>query len=112
MGMTQPVTTPVTQGVTGGSTTLNDRVAAQIRALMAARRRTSGELGQALGISQSAASRRMVGDGTFTLDQIQQAADWLGVPITDIITPVPGLDYSPGQQIPAWLYQGEKPSPK
>lgn len=104
--MTQPVTSPVTQGAFGG-TTLNERAAAQIRALMAARRKTSAELGDALGISQSAASRRMLGDGTFTLDQIQDAADWLGVPITDIIVPVPGINYSPTPQ--SWVNQGEQP---
>lgn len=92
--MTQPVTTPVTNGASGGQN-LTDRVAAQIRALMAARRLTSAELGKALGISQSSASRRMVGDGTFNLDEIQATADWLGVSITDIITPVPGIAYTP-----------------
>jgi transcriptional regulator with XRE-family HTH domain len=109
MGMTQPVTAPSTvQGANGGHT-LNERAAAQIRALMAARKRTSGELATALGLSQSAASRRMHGDGTFTLDEIQATADWLEVPITDIITPVPGISYVPTAQIPSWLYQGPKP---
>lgn len=105
--MTQPVTSPVTQGANGG--TLDERVAAQIRALMAARRLTSAELGEALGISQSSASRRMVGEGTFTLNEIQAAADWLGVPITDIIIPVPGVSYAPAPPVPGWLYQGERP---
>jgi transcriptional regulator with XRE-family HTH domain len=91
--MTQPVTSSVTKDATGGAT-LNERVAAQIRALMAARRKTSADLGEALGISQSSASRRMLGDGLFTLNQIQETADWLGVPITDIITPVPGTNYN------------------
>lgn len=107
--MTQPVTAPVTPtGALGGST-LNERVAAQIRALMAARKKTSSELGAELGISQSAASRRMHGDGSFNLDEVQAVADWLQVPITDIITPVPGISYVPTPPIPAWLYQGPKP---
>jgi transcriptional regulator with XRE-family HTH domain len=106
--MTQPVTSSVTQDATGG-TTLNERAAAQIRALMAARRKTSAELGDALGISQSAASRRMLGDGTFTLNQIQATAEWLGVPITDIIIPVPGINYSPA--LTPWAQpQGEQPN--
>jgi DNA-binding Xre family transcriptional regulator len=107
--MTQPVTSPASLQATGGKTQLDERVAAQIRALMAARRLTSMDLAAALGISQSAASRRMVGDGTFTLNEIQVAAEWLCVPITDIITPVPGIDYTPPPAIPPWLYQGERP---
>lgn len=90
--MTQPVTPPVTKGASGEAT-LTARVAAQIRALMAARRKTSADLAEVLGISQSSASRRMHGDGLFTLDQLEETADWLGVPLTDIIIPVPGLNY-------------------
>jgi transcriptional regulator with XRE-family HTH domain len=60
---------------------------------MAAQRRTTTELADVLGISPSSARRRMTGDGTFTLNQLQTAAEWLGVRITDIITPTPGLDY-------------------
>jgi transcriptional regulator with XRE-family HTH domain len=107
--MTQPVAAPTeTNGAIGGRT-LNGRAAAQIRALMAARRRTSAGLGELLGISQSHASRKLNGEGTLTLDQVQAVAEWLDVPITDIITPVPGLDYSPTPAIPGWLYQGDKP---
>lgn len=90
--MTQPVTSPVTNA---GSTALNGKVAAQIRALMAARRKTSAELGEALGISQSAAARRLRGEGTFNLNQIQTVADWLGLTVADIIAPAGTLDYSP-----------------
>lgn len=106
--MTQPVTSSVKPDVNGGNT-LDERVAAQIRALMAARRLTSADLGAALDISQSSASRRMVGEGTFTLNEIQATAEWLGVPITDIITPVPGISYAPTPPNPSWLYQGERP---
>jgi transcriptional regulator with XRE-family HTH domain len=60
---------------------------------MAAQRRTTSELADALGISHNSARRRMTGEGTFTLNQLQAAADWLGVRISDIITPTPGLDY-------------------
>lgn len=60
---------------------------------MAARRLTSKELAEVLGISQSSASRRMGGDGSFTLDEVELTAEWLGVPITDIIVPAPGLNY-------------------
>jgi transcriptional regulator with XRE-family HTH domain len=87
--MTQPVTTSVSADASGG--TLNDRAAAQIRALMAARRKTSAELGDVLGISQSSASRRMLGEGTFTLNQLETTARWLGVPIADIVSPAPGI---------------------
>jgi transcriptional regulator with XRE-family HTH domain len=110
--MTQPVAAPAaTLGAIGGRT-LNGKAAAQIRALMAARRRTSAELAEVLGMSQSAASRKLNGESRpFNLDQIQAVADWLDVPITDIITPVPGLDYSPTPPNPGWLYQGDKPKP-
>ena len=53
--------------------------AGALRAEMARQKKTSGELAQVLGLSQSAASRRMSGDVELTASQIRVVSDWLGV---------------------------------
>lgn len=75
----------------------NQRAAAQIRAFMAARRRTSADLAVKLGVSAPTVNKKLHGDAAspFNLDEIQVIADWLGVPIAHIIDPVQGLSYSP-----------------
>lgn len=91
--MTRNVTAPVTEAE---NARLGRRAAAQVRALMAARRLTGKELGVELNLSAAAISRRLYGDGAFSLDEIETVADWLGVPVTDIIVPAAGpLSYSP-----------------
>jgi transcriptional regulator with XRE-family HTH domain len=91
--MTSNVTAAVTPGDGRG---LTRRTAAQIRALMAARRLTGRDLGAVLELSPAAISRRLYGDGSFSLDEVEVTAEWLGVPLTDIIAPAKGpLSYSP-----------------
>jgi len=46
---------------------------------MARQRKTSIELAEVWGCSQSSASRRMTGEVGMTLDDIALVADWLGV---------------------------------
>lgn len=79
-----------------GEESPNQRAAAQIRAFMAARKRTGAELAVLLGISAQTMNRRLAGESasSFNLDEIQVIADWLGVPIAHIIDPVPGLSYT------------------
>lgn len=89
------MTSKVTKIVTGEQSP-NQRAAAQIRAYMAARKRTSADLAVKLGISTQTVNRRLAGDAasSFDLDEIEKIADWLGVPIAHIVDPVPGLSYT------------------
>lgn len=89
------MTSRVTKIVTSDESP-NQRAAAQIRAFMAARKKTSGDLAAKLGMSAQTVNRRLSGDpaSPFNLDEIQLIADWLAVPITHIVDPVPGLSYT------------------
>jgi transcriptional regulator with XRE-family HTH domain len=70
--------------------TPNERASAQIRAYMAARRLTSVELATITGLSQSTASRRMLGHGSFDLNQMVAIAAWLRVPLAELVDPANG----------------------
>lgn len=91
------MTSKVTKIVESSEERPNQRAAAQIRAFMAARRKTSADLAAVLGISVQTLNRRLQGDpaSSFDLDEIDVIAGWLGVPIAHIIDPAPGLSYTP-----------------
>lgn len=57
------------------------QVAAEVRAALARNRKRQRELGNLLGVSQQAASRRLSGDVTFTVEEVSAVADWLNVPV-------------------------------
>ena len=63
------------------------RAAQEIRALMAARRLTSTDLGKHLGVSRSTASRTINGLTTLDLDRISHIAEWLEVDPARITNP-------------------------
>lgn len=66
----------------------NERVAAQIRAFMAARKKRSAELAQLLNITPYTANRRVQGDGApFDFNDVEAIAGWLGVPVAHIVDP-------------------------
>ena len=65
----------------------NQQTVNEIRALMAARHKTSADLAQALGVSQSTASRLLTSKRPISFDDAQVIADWLGVPYERITTP-------------------------
>jgi transcriptional regulator with XRE-family HTH domain len=51
-----------------------------------ARQRKSGiELASLLDLSQTSASRRLLGQTAFSLDELATVADWLGVPVSNFI---------------------------
>ena len=64
---------------------LHRGVAEEIGVLLFRRRMTALDLARRLGLSQSAMSRRMVGDQPFDLDEIQRIAEALGVPVVDLL---------------------------
>lgn len=64
---------------------LSRGVAEEIGVLLIRRRIKAFELAAKVGLSQSAMSRRMVGDQPFDLDELAKIADVLGVTIADLL---------------------------
>jgi len=66
-------------------TTTTQRVAAEIRAGLARRGLTQGDLAAALGLSQAAVSRRLTGEVPIDVEELTAVADWLGVPLSALL---------------------------
>lgn len=64
-------------------------VAAEVRGVMAAKRRTCAALGIMLGLSYNSTHRRMIGTVPFSTDELGKVADWLGVPVARLMTQGP-----------------------
>lgn len=65
--------------------TPNNKAAQEIRAIMAAKNLSITDMADHLGISRSAASRRINGKQAMDLNEISVIADWLGVACGRII---------------------------
>lgn len=85
----------------------SEATAENVRAVMARKRRRGTELARVLGLSQTAASRRMSGLTPFDVNELCETAAWLGVPITDLLPePREGAylrtteGYGPGNHLP------------
>lgn len=63
----------------------NDRVTRAIRAEMGARRLSQTWLGRMIGKSQNGISRRLSGDKPLTLDEVEEIARALNVPLDRLI---------------------------
>ena len=64
------------------STANREAVAEEVRALMGRRRVSGTRLAKALGMSQSALSRRLNGEHPFDIDELFAVAEHFGVAIT------------------------------
>ncbi|HEY0889595.1 MAG TPA: helix-turn-helix domain-containing protein [Nocardioides sp.] len=64
---------------------LRQQVAAEIRAEMARQRKTGVDLARLLQCSQQSASRRLNGGLGLDLDELPVIADWLGVPLVNLL---------------------------
>jgi transcriptional regulator with XRE-family HTH domain len=62
--------------------TLNDRVAANLRAEMAAQRKSVTDLSAALRVGHRAATRRWSGEQDIGLNELELLSKWLDVPLT------------------------------
>jgi transcriptional regulator with XRE-family HTH domain len=62
-----------------------ERVAANVRAELGRHRRTQTALAQHLGLSQTAVSRRLLGQVPFDVNEVHSLAAWLGVPVTVLL---------------------------
>lgn len=63
----------------------SQQVAGEVRALLARRRISGKQLAAHLGISQFAVSRRLRGETPFSIDELSCAAEFLGVPVEQLI---------------------------
>ncbi|MBX3435930.1 MAG: helix-turn-helix transcriptional regulator [Planctomycetaceae bacterium] len=64
----------------------NERVASRVRAVAAERRVTQSELATALSISKMSMSRRFNGITPFTIADLTNAAQFLDVPLTELLS--------------------------
>lgn len=66
--------------------TLSKQIAERVELLMFLNgRRNRAELAAVLGMSAPTVSRRLSGQNSFTPDELQAMADWLGVPVRELI---------------------------
>jgi len=61
------------------------RVAAEVRAAMARNRVSQEAVARALGVSQTAVSRRLSGVVPFDINELECVAQFLGVPIQQLV---------------------------
>lgn len=66
------------------SSSLRSLTAGNLRAEMARHRKTSLDLANVLNVSQSSASRRMTGEKSLDLDEVEVIAEWLNIPVSPI----------------------------
>ena len=63
----------------------SSRVAANVRAELARRRLTGSDLAKAIGLTQGSLSRRTTGVQPFSIDELHDVADFLGVSVVDLL---------------------------
>ena len=64
---------------------VSENVTANIRAELARRGKTQGDLAQVIGLTQQAVSRRLTGSYALNVDEIAAIADWLNVPVAQFL---------------------------
>lgn len=70
-----------------GTVPLRERVAEELRVLLARRRLTATELARKLGRSQTWIWRRLTGETAFDLNDLEAIAATLGVTVADLLPP-------------------------
>lgn len=64
---------------------VRERVAGAVRAEIARQRRSRLDLAAAIGVSRATVDRRLAGEQDFTVTELQDAADFLGVKAADLL---------------------------
>ncbi|MHC9046743.1 helix-turn-helix domain-containing protein [Microbacterium saperdae] len=64
---------------------VSTRLADEIRAELARQRKTAGELGAVLGITQHTIGRRLNGGTPFNAIELMQTASWLGMSLSELV---------------------------
>lgn len=62
-----------------------DSIATGLRAFMAAERITQADLSRAMGMKQAALSRRLLGEVSFTAEELLFLADWMNRNVNEIL---------------------------
>lgn len=73
--------------------TAAEKAATEIRGLMGAKQLSIPDLARKLNVSRDTAVRRLNGDGYMTINELEEIAKWLEVPVMRIIAPAPGTSY-------------------
>ena len=68
-----------------GMESLSTQVAANVRAEMARQRKRQADLGEVLGLTQGAVSKRMSGTVALDVDEVGKIASFLGVPVSALL---------------------------
>jgi len=68
-----------------GMESLSTHVAANVRAEMARQRKRQADLGDVLGLTQGAVSKRMSGVVALDVDEVGKIAVFLGVPVSALL---------------------------
>lgn len=66
-------------------TTTTARVAANVRAELAARQISGTKLADSLGITRSTMYRRLKAEAAWPVDHLEKVADFLGVPVESLL---------------------------
>lgn len=69
---------------------VRERVAGAVRAEVARQRRSRLDLARAIGVSRATVDRRLAGEQDFTVTELQDAADFLGVKAADLLAETDG----------------------
>jgi transcriptional regulator with XRE-family HTH domain len=73
------------------ATSLRERIAEEIRVLLARRRISASELARQIGATQPYISRRLTGETAFDVDDLEKIAACLDVEVADLLpVPTPG----------------------
>ncbi|MFB6574969.1 helix-turn-helix domain-containing protein [Kocuria palustris] len=62
-------------------------IAGEVRAWLARRQKNQADLASHLGIARSAVTRRMKGERLFSVIELMEIADWLGISLADLLGP-------------------------
>lgn len=85
--------------VTENPSPLRERVAEELRAILARRKMTATTLAELTGLTQPYLSRRMTGDVAFNIDDLDKIASVLEVPVTALLgDAAPIAPFIPQQQ--------------
>jgi len=66
-------------------TSLRERVAEEVRALLGRRKMSASELARQLSLTQKYVSRRLTGETAFDLDDLEKIAAIFGVDVADLL---------------------------
>ncbi|WP_314325487.1 helix-turn-helix transcriptional regulator [Paenarthrobacter ilicis] len=69
------------------------KAATEIRGLMGAKQLSIPDLAKQLNVSRDTAKRRLDGDGYMTINELEEIAHWLEVPVMRILAPDPAISY-------------------